>query len=375
MHLPERPTFRIRLAGLGLTWPQLCQSIQTMVAAVAAYAVAIYFELPQGYWSVMTAMLVVQASVGASLGLAFDRLIATILGGTIGGILVALFGEARFPLLATSVLVLAYIATVRSSLRLAPVTAAIVILSDPHYGSAVASAINRVIEIGLGAVIAILTTLLVFPSRAGAALAGHVGRTLPMFAEHLELTLDTALGRPRSGDDFLLLNSRVRAALMAGEALATEARRELAGHIADHADPAAVLRTMRRTWYTLMMAARATQKPLPPVAIKRLRQSLSAVSEAGPDMIRQLAATYSGQPSSIDLHRLMATLSAVDDVMGMLRRSGELQELSTDDAARVFTFAFALGQLPQNLGDLRDRYDDLASKATVVPAAPPSIPG
>ena len=33
--------------------------------------------------------------------------------------------------------------------------------------------------------------------------------------------------------------------------------------------------------------------------------------------------------------------------------------MGTDDAARIFAFAFALGQLSQNLKDLGDRYGDL----------------
>ena len=114
------PRLQTFFAGLRPGWPQARQALQTMVAAIAAYLVAEYFALPQGYWSVMTAILVVQASVGAALGLAIDRLLATILGGAIGGILVALFGEARLPLLAIAVLLLSYVATLRSSLRLAP---------------------------------------------------------------------------------------------------------------------------------------------------------------------------------------------------------------------------------------------------------------
>ena len=80
-----------------------------MVAAVAAYLVATYFALPQDYWSVMTAILVVQASIGASLGLAFDRLLATLLGAVVAAALVAIFGHApgvSVILLAVSVLAL-----------------------------------------------------------------------------------------------------------------------------------------------------------------------------------------------------------------------------------------------------------------------------
>jgi uncharacterized membrane protein YccC len=356
------PSFNRSIGGIAVTWvtwPRVRQAIQTTVAAVAAYLVATYFALPQGYWSVMTAILVVQASVGGSLGLAIDRLLATVLGAAIGGVLVAVFGEARLPLLTVSVLTLTFLATLRGSLRLAPVTAAVVILGDPHFGSPLASALNRVIEIGIGALIAMLTSLLLFPSRAGAALAEHVGRTLPLFAGHLVDTIDAALGKERAEDDILRLNAKVRAALTAGESLVAEARRERAGRIADHADPAAVMRTMRRLWYTLAMAARAARSPLPAEAAITLASSLREVSDAAGDAIGKLGTAYTGETPRPDMARVQSALQSFDAAMADLRRSGALRPMGTDDAARIFAFAFALGQLSQNLKDLGDRYGDL----------------
>lgn len=49
-----------------------------------------------------------------------------------------------------------------------------------------------------------------------------------------------------------------------------------------------------------------------------------------------------------------------DAAFAELRRSGNLRPLSTDDAARIFALAFALGQLASNLQDLSDRLDDLS---------------
>jgi uncharacterized membrane protein YccC len=55
------------------SWPRMRQAIQTAVAACLAYAAADLLDLPQGFWAVMTAILVTQANVGWSLGLAIDR--------------------------------------------------------------------------------------------------------------------------------------------------------------------------------------------------------------------------------------------------------------------------------------------------------------
>ena len=99
-----------------VSWAQVRLAIQTSTAALISYAVAAFFALPQSYWAVVTAILVVQASLGASLGAAIDRLLATILGGAVGAVLVAVFGTspaATVLALAASVLALSYLGALR----------------------------------------------------------------------------------------------------------------------------------------------------------------------------------------------------------------------------------------------------------------------
>lgn len=348
-------------------WPRIRQAIQTTVAAVAAYGLATSLSLPQGYWAVVTAMLVVQTSVGASLGLAIDRLLATLLGAAVGGALLAGFGDSArliMPLLAVSVGGLTYLAAQRPSLRLAPVTAVIVILADLQSGgSPLASAATRVLEIGIGAVIALIVALFLFPSRAGQALCMQLGRLLPVFAEHLRGTIDVALGGTRTEADFIALNARARAGFGTTEALAGEARREIAGRVADHADPAAAVRTMRRLWYTLMMAARAARQPLPPLALNVLAPSLSGLRDAACSAIESLGAAYRGEGTFPDLAGLEGALAALNAAIDTLRQSGVMKDMATDDVAQIFSLSFALGQTGQNVRDLADRYADLQGRA------------
>src|SRR5687768_4524917 len=105
-----------------VSWAQVRLAFQTSIAAIGSYALATSFALPQSYWAVFTGILVVQASVGASLAAATDRLLATILGGAVGAVLIALFGTspaATVMTLAGSVLGLAYFGALRPSMRLA----------------------------------------------------------------------------------------------------------------------------------------------------------------------------------------------------------------------------------------------------------------
>ncbi len=354
---------KLRLSRLGKAWPDLRRALQTALAATATLALAGVLHLPESSWAVVTAVLVVQARIGGSLTLAMDRLAATLLGAVVGVATVTALGPrdpTQFAVLFVAVLALAYATSRKASLRLAPVTAAIVILADPSHGSPVVSAMHRVLEIGLGSCVALAVTLLVFPERAGRALAQHVAKILPQMAEHLGTSFVAAQGNPTDSAARQRLTDQVRTALLTGDTLADEARREVAGHLADHADPAALLRTLRRLWNTALMAARTTREPFPPAAAIPLRPALSALGLVVPAFLARLAAALASgaeAPDPLTLTPALAELGlAVDELS---HRPGFADSLQGPDLARLFTLTFAMQELETNLRDLADRCHDL----------------
>jgi hypothetical protein len=123
-------------------------------------------------------------------------------------------------------------------LRIACVTAAIVILGDPRFGPALSSAGYRMVEVLIGTVISVLTTLMLFPSRAGPAFADQVARTLPLLFGLLADALTWALGGKYDEPRCALRRKirRIRRQRCAG----ARDKAQIAGHLADHADPDAV---------------------------------------------------------------------------------------------------------------------------------------
>lgn len=346
-------------------WPRLRQAIQTMIAACLSYAIADAVGTPQGFWAVMTAIVVTQANVGASLGLAVDRLLGSLLGVVVGGgvaLALADVQELKFAGLAATVLVLGFFAARRPSLRIACVTAAIVVLGDPRLGPPIASAENRMIEVVIGTVVAILTTLIVFPSRAGPAFAEHVTSTFaPLFAV-LRDALSASLGQPLDAEATGAAGTRIRAAFATGDNLARETRLEVAGYLADHADPEAILRAQRRLWHTEIMLLRAVAQPLPEKAVATLRPAIEALRAALDDVAAQLAAAATAYAPP-DLSRVESALATIEYEMEAMRTRGETRRLLMDDVIRLMTFDFALGQLRLNLRDLAERSPELASFA------------
>ena len=355
--------------GWSENWPRLRQALQTTVAACLAYAAAQLLNAPQGFWAVMTAILVTQVNVGASLGLAVDRLLGSLLGVIVGGavaLAVADHQEWKIPALAATVLVLAYFSARRPPMRIACVTAAIVILGDPRFGPPLSSAGYRMLEVTIGAGISVLTTLMLFPSRAGPAFAEHVERTLPMLFDAMVGALASALGKPRDQDSIAASGAKIRAAFAAGDVLAKETRLEVAGFLADHPDPDAVLRALRRFWHTDIMLLRAVAEPLPAGAVAILRPNLENLLAAVDALRAQYAqATSTAAP---DLSAVMDVLSAIERDVAQMRERGELRALPLDDVLRLMTFDFALGQLRSNLKDIAARSQDLAGlSGTAIP--------
>lgn len=65
-------------------------AIRTAIIATLALFVSKWFEIPYGYWLPFTVMIVVQPYFGATLKKALDRVLGTILGVVVGGLLLSL---------------------------------------------------------------------------------------------------------------------------------------------------------------------------------------------------------------------------------------------------------------------------------------------
>jgi uncharacterized membrane protein YccC len=346
-------------------WPRLRLAIQTTVAACLSYVIVDALGLEQGFWAVMTAILVTQANVGASLGLAADRLLGSLLGVVVGGgVAVALADaqELKFAGLAVTVLVLGFFSAQRPSLRIACVTAAIVVLGDPRLGPPIASAENRMIEVAVGTVVAILTMLIVFPSRAGSSFAAQVTRTFTPLFEVLRDVLSAAMGRPLDVEAMGAQGARIRAAFAEGDTLAREARLEVAGYIADSPDPEAILRALRRLWHTEIMLLRAVAQPLPEKAVQILGPSIETLRAAIDEVAVHLAAPTTAHAPP-NLSEVESALAAIEQRTEEMRARGETRDLPMDDIIRLMAFDFALGQLRLNLRDIAERAPELAAFA------------
>jgi uncharacterized membrane protein YccC len=349
--------------------PEARLAIRVAVAAVAAYVLAQFIGLTQGYWAVFTAVIVMQASIGGSVKATIDRLTGT-LGGAIYGGAVALATVHEGPLaigigLAIAVLPLAYVAALDARFRVAPVTAVIVLISPfGQQASPVTFTIDRIVEIGLGGIVALVVSLLILPARAHGVLAEATGRLLRLFADFLELILAGATA-PIDPGELRRLQIATRRTLNSLEPTADEARRERAMRLTDEPDPEPIVRTSMRLRNDLIILARAVMTPLPQPVAGRLATALRGVAAEGSGHLRALAAAFEMQSAPPSFEALDAALRAYHGEIATLRAEGAIRVLPGEAIGRVFALGFGLDQFRTNLGDLADRAGEFAH----VPAA------
>src|SRR5216684_6035554 len=272
---------------------QLALAVRVTVAAVAAFAIATALHLALPLWAVLTSLIVTQMSVGRSLKATRDYMFGTVGGAIYGGAIAVLIphsGEGGLlALLVLAVAPLAFIAAINPSLNAATVTAVIVLLVPTmSHGSPLDSAIDRVLEVTVGAVTGLLVSFFVLPSRAHNQIRVNAARSLELIAAALAEFL-AGLTRGLDNEALHQIQDGIGAALVGLNATGAEAERERTAHLASGPDTGPLLRTILRLRHDLVMIGRASVVPLPAELQQRLALPLKRVSDAFAEYLRAAA--------------------------------------------------------------------------------------
>src|SRR5882724_3624871 len=113
---------------------EIRHGLRIAIAGILSFVAAQSLGLPQGYWAVFTAVLVVQGSVGGSWKASIDRLFGTLLGAIWGAAIATLIPHENVWMLGTALTIsltpLALLAAFKPSYRVAPITAVILLLGN-----------------------------------------------------------------------------------------------------------------------------------------------------------------------------------------------------------------------------------------------------
>jgi uncharacterized membrane protein YccC len=72
--------------------PSITHAIRTAVAATASVLIARLVQMPEAYWAAIATLVVMQSTLGATLTLSLERIVATAMGASVGALEVNVFG-------------------------------------------------------------------------------------------------------------------------------------------------------------------------------------------------------------------------------------------------------------------------------------------
>jgi hypothetical protein len=213
------------------------------------------------------------------------------------------------------------------------------------------SAVDRVLEVTVGAVTGLLVSFFVLPSRAQHQVRISAARLLELIAAALSELL-AGLTRGLDNDALHRIQDGIGTTLAELNATGAEAERERAAHLASGPDTGPLLRTILRLRHDLVMIGRASVASLPADLQARLAAPLARVSDAMASYLRSIAMALRsgvGAPAIWPIHEALQGYAAE---VANVRSEGLTRGLPGDVAERFFALGFSLEQMRQNLKDL-----------------------
>jgi uncharacterized membrane protein YgaE (UPF0421/DUF939 family) len=235
--------------------PAVRQTVRILVSVMAAWLVGLIFGLHETIWALVTALIVTQSSISQTVTTARDQLNGTFVGAVAGTLAITAyqFVDARWTIFWIALAPLAFLASLRPSLRFAGVTLMIVYLF-PSTGNPYTPLAERLGAIFSGVIVSVLVSYLVLHASA----RRHAFDTAAKLLREVEAMLDAAL---RQSESWSQIEERNQACVLDLTELTdavAEARREFFGNL-DRRDPVLVTLPdlMRRVQQDAALIARA----------------------------------------------------------------------------------------------------------------------
>ena len=351
---------------------ELRLSLRMAVAAVLSLAAAQLLNLPIALWTVLTAVILTQMSVGGSLKATTDYLVGTVGGAIYAGAVGALVPHtnelALLGALALAVAPAALVAAINPRYSAATFTAVMVFFGPTitHAGP-IASAAERVIEVAVGGIVGLFVSLVVFPARAHDLAIESAAQMLGLMARFLPELFAGLTGKADQAAIHRMQNN-IGAAFARLDAVAAAAKHERMTRLAAEPDQGPLLRTLLRLRHDLVMIGRAAAVPLPEPFRSRLGPTLAHIGDAATDHLHASAAALAASRAAPPLDAVEAALDSYDAEFAAMRSEGLTRDLSDEAAERVFALGFALEQVRRNLSDLARCVTEFAPPHAARPA-------
>jgi uncharacterized membrane protein YgaE (UPF0421/DUF939 family) len=142
--------------------PSITHAIRTAAAATLSVIIARFVRMPEAYWAAIATLVVMQSTLGATLMLSLERIVATAVGASVGALEANLFG-ANLIAFAVAIVLLGLLSFAfrleKTAYRYASITLAIIVLI-PRSSPAWIIALHRFLEVSVGIMVALAVVAL-----------------------------------------------------------------------------------------------------------------------------------------------------------------------------------------------------------------------
>lgn len=334
----------------------LKQAGRTAVAAVLTQIVVTLLGLTQGYWAVITTVIVMQANLGGSIRAAWTRLAGTAVGA-VAGILASLLGGQSLVALGLAVLatlsVCGLLPRLRNSSRVAGITVVIVILAGHPTDSAFSLGLSRFSEIALGIVMALAVSALLFPSRASAAMSRGLAKVFEDVASLFAVVVEGRLREDYPERHVFALKERIVRTLARCRDLRLEANAEGRGEDAAVRDM--LLAQGERLFEHVLGLDHVASDARGDGLHRHLPEELAALETATSQVLTALAASLRTASPLPELATLDAAVSQARGKLAAMRKERAPAAYDLSEVMHFFSFVHGMLACAADARDITSR--------------------
>jgi uncharacterized membrane protein YccC len=137
--------------------PSITHAIRTAVAATASLIIARLVQMPEAYWAAIATLVVMQSTLGATLALSIERIVATAVGASVGA-LEANYFRSNLIAYAVAIFLVGLLSIAfrleKTAYRYTSITLTIIVLI-PRSEGPWATALHRFLEVSIGISVAL----------------------------------------------------------------------------------------------------------------------------------------------------------------------------------------------------------------------------
>lgn len=312
------------------------QAIKTGVAGLISLYITALFHLPQGYWAAISAFIVMQSNIGATVSASRTRLAGTAVGAIIGGIFDALFGNSMlaFALAAAIAFFLCGLFRLAESQRLSTVTVAIVMLTAPA-NAAWLIAVHRFSEVALGIVVALVVSLTLWPNHARRGVRHGIAESLIKMATFYSAVMRNY--RLLEGASIEPLKRDVAASIRRNSDLLASALKEALGPLHDRESLALLAHQAERVFGAVESLEFAVRDSSTDSYFRRFDPDIGELQDRVSGAFQALSKKAADPNAKAEWPELEPWIGKLDDEAAQARKAGQTIAYPLDEILRYYS--------------------------------------